>query len=65
MANNQPQIMASQPAHHEQLHDAMEAAHQARAKAVKEGFLVLVQAIKHAFGALAYTRAPARPNSVS
>jgi len=51
MANNQPQTIGGQSAHHEQFHEAMEAAHQARAKAMKDGISALVQAAKHAFKA--------------
>lgn len=51
MTNNQPQTHSDQPSHHEQFHDVMEAAHQARAQAIREGFSAVIRAASHAFKA--------------
>jgi len=53
-------------AHHEQFQDAMEAAHQARAQALKDGTRWLRQSVLRMLSIFeSQTRLPARPNSVS
>lgn len=51
MTNYQQQTFNDPSHYHEQFHEVMEAAHQARAKAMRDGFTALVRATKHAFNA--------------